>query len=230
MKRRCDIITTMSGKRSSQSTPTKSKEGVTITTEQEQTTKWVEHFRDILNKSRTTEMTKTTSNEGPLRNDNGNPPSKAEIERALKQLKNGKAAGPDGIPPDALKVDPKTTAAMLHPLFLLQIWEMENVPSEWKNGYLVKLPKKRDLGRCKNWRGIMLLAILCKVFCRFIIERLKHALDHNLRCERTGFRQDKSCADHITCIKMHDHRTTYRMADSAIHELYRFPLKSFRQC
>ena len=98
MKRRCDRTTTMSGKRSSQSKPTKSKEGVTITTEQEQTTKWVEHFRDILNRSPPTEMPNTTSNEGPLRNDNGNPPSKAEIERALKQLKNGKAAGPDGIP------------------------------------------------------------------------------------------------------------------------------------
>ena len=133
-------------------------------------------------------------------------------------------------PPEALKVDPKTTAAMSHPHFLLQICEVENVPSEWKNGYLVKLPKKRELGLCKNFRGIMLLAILCKVFCRFIIERLKHAPDHKLHCKRAGFRQDKSCADHITSIKMHDHRTTYRMADSAIHELYQFPLKRFRQC
>ena len=99
MKRRCDITTTMSGKRSSQSKPTKSKEGVTITTMQEQTTKWVEHFRDILNRSPPTEMPNNTSNEGPLINDNVNPPSKAEIERELKQLKNGKAAGPDGIPP-----------------------------------------------------------------------------------------------------------------------------------
>ena len=91
------------------------------------------------------------ANEGPLLNVNVNPPSKAEIERALKQLKNGKAAGPDGIPPEALKVDPNTTTAMLHPLFL-QIWEMEKVPSELQNGYLVKLPKKGDLGLCKNWR------------------------------------------------------------------------------
>ena len=62
-----------------------------------------------------------------------NPPSKAEIERALKQLKNGKAVGPDGISPEALKADPKATSAMLHPLFL-QIWETERVPTEWKNG------------------------------------------------------------------------------------------------
>jgi len=42
-------------------------------------------------------MPNITANEGPLLNIYVNPPSKAEIERALKQLKNGKAAGPDGI-------------------------------------------------------------------------------------------------------------------------------------
>ena len=46
------------------------------------------------------------------------PPSKAETVKALKQLKNGKAAGPDGIPPEVLKINPITTAEMLHPFFL----------------------------------------------------------------------------------------------------------------
>jgi len=74
-------------------------------------------------------MPNIIANEGPLLNINVNPPSKAEIERALKQLKNGKAAGPDGIPLEALKVDSKTTKAMLYPLFL-QIWEMKTVLSK----------------------------------------------------------------------------------------------------
>ena len=89
----------------------------------------------------------------------------------MKQLNNGKVAAPDDIPPTALKTDPKTTSAMLHPLFL-QIWETERVPTERKNGYLVKLPKKGDLGLCKNWRGIMLLSVPSKVFWRIILERL----------------------------------------------------------
>jgi len=74
---------------------------------------------------------------------------------------------------------------MLHPLFL-QIWETERVPTEWKNGYLLKLPKKRDLELCKNWRGIMLLSVPSKVFCRIILERLKNALDRKLRCKQEG--------------------------------------------
>lgn len=102
----------MSGKRSSQSKPVNSKEGVTITTEQGQRTRWVEHFQDILDRLPPTAIANTTTNEGPLLDVNVNPPSKAEIEEALKQLKNGKAAGPDCIPPEALKVEPKTTTAM----------------------------------------------------------------------------------------------------------------------
>jgi len=34
---------------------------------------------------------------------NENRPSKAEIRRAIQHLKNGKAAGPDDIPPEAIQ-------------------------------------------------------------------------------------------------------------------------------
>jgi hypothetical protein len=36
---------------------------------------------------------------------NTNPPSKTEIIKAIKSLKPGKAAGPNGIPPEALKAN-----------------------------------------------------------------------------------------------------------------------------
>ena len=52
-------------------------------------------------------MPNITATEGLLLNVIVNPPSKAEIEQALKQSKNGKAAGPDSIPPEALKVAQK---------------------------------------------------------------------------------------------------------------------------
>ena len=48
-------------------------------------------------------------------------PTKEEIRKAITLMKNGKAAGPDDIPVEALKVDLKTSAAMLYPLFE-RIW------------------------------------------------------------------------------------------------------------
>lgn len=71
-------------------------------------------------------------------------PSEEEIHKAAKQLKNGKSTGADNIPAEALKADVETSAEMLYPLFQ-DIWEKENVPSEWKEGQLIKLPKNGDL-------------------------------------------------------------------------------------
>ena len=71
-----------------------------------------------------------------------------------------------------------------------------------ENGYLVKLPKRGDLGLCKDWRGIMLLSVPSKVFCQIILERLKHALDRKLHCEQAGFRKDKSCTNHIAALRI----------------------------
>ena len=72
------------------------------------------------------------------------PPNKEEIHRAITQLKTGKSAGPDGIPAEVLKANIPVSMEMLYPLFQ-SIWKEEDIPIEWKEGYLVKLPKKDDL-------------------------------------------------------------------------------------
>jgi len=48
-----------------------------------------------------------------------------------------------------LKADLETTVEILFPLFK-KIWEEEQVPTEWKEGYIKKLPKKGDLSKCDN--------------------------------------------------------------------------------
>ncbi|VDP84882.1 unnamed protein product, partial [Schistosoma mattheei] len=77
---------------------------------------------------------------------------------AVRQIKNGKAAGPDNIPAEALKSDVEVTTSMLYPLFK-EIWEKEQVPMDWREGHLVKIPKKGDLSKCEKYRGITLLSI-----------------------------------------------------------------------
>ena len=160
--------------------------------------RWVEHFKETLNRP----APPTPPDIPPateLLDINTNPPSKTEITKAIKSLKSCKAAGPDGIPPEALKADVQTSTEMLQPL-LTKIWEQEQVPEDWKRGHLVKLPKKGDLSQCNNWRGIMLLSIPGKALSRIILERLKTALDKKLRDEQAGFRQNRSCTDHIATL------------------------------
>lgn len=48
---------------------------------------------------------------------NCDPPTKSEICKAVKELKNGKSPGVDHIPAEVLKSNPDTTAEILHGLF-----------------------------------------------------------------------------------------------------------------
>ena len=58
-----------------------------------------------------------------------------------------------------------------------------------EEGYLITIPKKGDLSRCDNFRGITLLSVPGKVLNRIILERMKE-VDKTVREEQAGFRQD----------------------------------------
>ena len=125
-----------------------------LTTTGEQIKRWAEHFQEILNRL-------------PI---NCDAPSKAEIRKAITSLRNGKAAGPDSIPAEALKAGKEISVDMLHAL-VTKIWEKEDVPERWKEGLIIKIPKKWDLNECDNYRGIMLLSVPGKVLNRVLLEK-----------------------------------------------------------
>ena len=62
-----------------------------------------------------------------------------EIKSAIKTLKNGKAAGCDSIPPEAIKAGGEVSEEVLLDL-CNRIWSKEQVPEEWKKGLLITLP------------------------------------------------------------------------------------------
>ena len=78
-------------------------------------------------------------------------------------------------------------------LYSLFDWEKEEIPAEWKEGYLIKIPKRPD--RCDNYRGITLLSVPGKILNRIILERMKGKVDQTLREQQAGFKQDRSCTD-----------------------------------
>nr|KAG5687299.1 hypothetical protein BaRGS_016900 [Batillaria attramentaria] len=90
---------------------------------------------------------------------------------------------------------------MLHSLFS-KIWEKEEVPAQWKEGIVIKLPKKGDLRDCSNYRGIMLLSVPGKVLNRILLERMREAVDPMLRDQQAGFRRNRSCADQIASLRI----------------------------
>jgi len=174
------------------------KHGNSLTTTEDQLKRWME--QDLLNRP----PPESPPDIPPADTDlpiNCNKPSKAEIMKAIATLKNGKAAVPDDIPAEAIKADSETAVNMLHDL-LTNIWEEEEIPEDWKDGVLVKLPKKGDLRECNNYRGIMLLSVPGKVLNRILLDRIKDAVDPKLRDQQAGFRRNRSCADQIASLRI----------------------------
>ena len=163
----------------------KDKGGKPIPDEEGQKKVWMEHFEELLNRP----APKDPPDIPPASDDlpvDCDPPIKEEIYQSIEQLKNGKSAGPDSIPAEALRTDTETSVELLYPLFN-KIWEEEQVPSEWKEGYLIKTPKKGDLSSCSNHRGKTLLSIPGKVFSRVLLNRMKDAVDLQLWNHRPAF-------------------------------------------
>ena len=200
MKQLYDTTKKLSGKYSKPERPVKDKEGKPITEIQQQRNRWVEYFEELLNRPAPMNPPDIEAAHTDLPID-VNPPTTEEIRMAVRQIKNGKAAGPDNIPAEALKSDIEATTSMLYLLFK-KIWEEEQVPMDWKEGHLIKIPKKGDLSKCENYRGITLLSIPGKVFNRVLLNRMKDAVDAQLRDQQAGFRKDRSCTDQIATLRI----------------------------
>ena len=180
--------------------PIKDKQGRVLQSEEEQKKRWKDHFEELLNRPAPVETPdiEPAEEDLPIKCD---VPNKEEIKKAIGQLKNGKAAGPDNIPAEALKADTDTMVEILYPLFK-KIWQEKRAPVEWKEGHLVKLPKKGDLSDCANYRGITLLSVPGKVFSRILLNRMKDAVDPVLRDQQAGFRKNRSCTDQIATLRI----------------------------
>ena len=90
------------------------------------------------------------------------PPTKEEIIKAIKTLKNGKAPHIDGLSAELFKADPETAATLFIDLFK-KILEEEEIPSNWKKGKIVKIPNKGAHNDCNNWgRGVDNIAFSTK--------------------------------------------------------------------
>ncbi|XP_070493805.1 uncharacterized protein [Chironomus tepperi] len=200
MKDLYNTIKELSDRSGRKQVPIKSKEGRILVTVDEQAARWKEHFEEVLNVQRNGICIEAVENPPALPIDT-RPPTKKEIIEAVKRLKSGKAAGMDEIPAEVLKADANVTANFLKPLFD-EIWSLEKYPEEWKEGLIVKLPKKGDLSSCSNWRGITLLSVISKVFMSVILQRLMDPIETRLRKEQAGFRPYRSCIDQISTLRI----------------------------
>ena len=180
--------------------PVRDINGNMLTKDTEIRARWKEHFETILNRPIPPDEEEIPEAEQDLPIDMSII-RQEEVYLAIKQLKNYKSPGMDGIAPEMLKADEIQMPAMITELSR-HIWRDEVTPDEWKNtGIIIKIPKKGDLRDCGNWRGITLSPVVMKVFSRIILNRIEPVIDRMLRIEQAGFRRSRGCNDQIFILR-----------------------------
>ncbi|KAE9547262.1 hypothetical protein FO519_009526 [Halicephalobus sp. NKZ332] len=195
------IVKDLTGFRNFSNTPVKDKNGKTLTSEEDQNKRWIEHFTEVLNQLPPPEShTFDTDTPAGTLDVDQSMISEAEITAAIKSLKNNKAPGLDEISPEMIKNGGQEMVNSLLQMFN-KFWEEEKVPDDWKKGTIIKLPKKGNPANCNNWRGITLLSVPGKLFTTILLRRLKDAVDPLLRENQAGFRSSRSCNEQIFTLR-----------------------------
>ena len=121
-----------------------------------------------------------------------------EIAVCVRKLKNNKTGGSDGLVGELLKYGGSGMIDLLQQLFAV-VWREEFVPPQWREGLIVNLFKKGDKEDPGNYRGITLLSVVGKVFCKVLNNRLVQHFDKGgvLHEGQAGFRLKRSCVDNI---------------------------------
>jgi len=137
------------------------------------------------------------------------PITPGEIERVLKRVRRGRAAGEDGLFGEMLKYGGDLIILSLERVFN-KIFEAGTVPKAWRRGLIVPVFKAGDKERVGNYRGITLLGVVAKVFAQILHSRLSSFLEGRqlLEPEQAGFRRGRSTVEHVLSLsELLDKRT-----------------------
>ena len=176
--------------------------------------KWENDFSDLYNKSQLTNNNVNFHDEilkqkQVLENSNyfdyempNNPLNKSftydELIKVLNKLKVNKSVGWDNIPNEILE---HKSVSLLLLKYFQKCFESGLVPTVWLKSVIYPIPKNAKKDPCVplNYRGISLLCCMSKVYSSLINNRITLYCNMSdlLVDEQNGFRQNRSCEEHI---------------------------------
>ncbi|XP_055533253.1 uncharacterized protein LOC129723146 isoform X2 [Wyeomyia smithii] len=175
------------------------REGNLITDKTEVARRWKEHFSVLLNGEGNSGVKRSRM---AIENDGQavEPPSIDEVKKAVKELRNCKAAGKDGIPAELFKVGSEQLYRAIHRI-MLRVWSDEELPSDWLEGLICPIYKKGHCLDCSNYRGITLLNTMYKILSRILFHRLRPLQETFVGEYQCGFRGGRSTTDQMFTLR-----------------------------
>ena len=131
--------------------------------------------------------------------------TRAEFEKALNIMKNGKATGPDGVPAEVYKYCDVAKEELFK--FLNQVWEQEQLPEDFAQAKFVMLFKSKGSSNDPSkYRCIGLLNHSYKVLSLIMLMRLLNCSDNFLHDWQNGFRRHRGCRDNTFILRTMCHQ------------------------
>ena len=160
---------------------------------------WLNHFKNLLGSPpEGAPDDLEVGSKGPPLDIDTSPFTIEELREARKMTKVGKACGDDGFPPEVLKwCDLDDILLELCNKALLE----KVAPDQWRVSNIIPVPKKGDLTKTSNYRGISLTSLVAKTLNRMILNRIRPEIEKMLRDNQNGFRQGRSTTSHILALR-----------------------------
>lgn len=155
-------------------------DGTIITDIKRKIKRWTEYVEEIFHDERPKQEEIRLKEEIPI--------MKEEVIKALKNSKPRKAAGPDEVPSELLKLLEDDGENLLLDLFNT-IYRTGMIPEQWLTSTFITLPKKRNAKDCSDHRTIALMSHTLKLFLKIIHQRICLKLEREISSSQFGFRQ-----------------------------------------
>ncbi|XP_055907639.1 uncharacterized protein LOC129942637 [Eupeodes corollae] len=125
-----------------------------------------------------------------------------EVISAVTKLKDGKAAGSNGISAEFYKYGTPELLTRLTFIFN-NIMETGTIPNEFKESIIFPIHKKGNMAEPANYRGISFLNASYKIFTLILQKRFNEWIDSDklLQEYQAGFRSGYSTIDHIFTLR-----------------------------
>ena len=171
----------------------KSKEGNIILEKDKILERWSEYIGKLYNDDRNERKIIKNNFEGP-------PILKDEIKSAIKQMKTGKALGPDGIATEMIEALEEFGVDILYDL-LNEIYNTGIIQEDMSQSIFIALLKKPGATECEPHRTISLTSHATKILLRIIMTRARNKIKPEIDVTQCGFVEGKGTVNAIFVLR-----------------------------
>ena len=159
--------------------------------------RWVEYLRELFDDE---DRPEEISGDITVDEEEDPPILMCELESAMKEMRKGKAAGPDGVVIEMMQHSGQAGKETLLTLFN-RIYRTGHLPEDFVRSVFISLPKKPKASECKDHRTISLMAHAVKLLLKIVERRIRMKLETEIANIQFGYRKGSGTREGIFTLR-----------------------------